>query len=229
MLGNIFQPAPPVMMHKGSAAQCWRTCCTIRSTAPAMDEAIEQGDDDSVGNAWMNEATRSRVSERGVSLWLKAEVEVLLARGYAMAGTTRLVTGWDVEKSIANQLETIDRFTKQYKAPARVFVLGSSLGAHTGAATIQARPDRFAGAVLMCGGLAGSLALWQSKLDAVFVAKTLIAPGDASLPVIGVPNDFATTARPAWLKALAAELGTAAPLSLDDAIESLAPAYSRAH
>jgi pimeloyl-ACP methyl ester carboxylesterase len=128
----------------------------------------------------------------------------LLARGYAMAGTTRLVTGWDVTKSIANQLETIDRFTSQHRAPARVFVLGSSLGAHTGAATIQAHPDRFAGAVLMCGGLAGSIGLWQSKLDAVFVAKVLLAPANASLPVTGVPNDFATTARPAWLQALAA-------------------------
>ena len=36
MLGAIFQPAPPVMKHKGSAAQCLRTCCTMRSTAPAM-------------------------------------------------------------------------------------------------------------------------------------------------------------------------------------------------
>ena len=127
----------------------------------------------------------------------------LLSRGYAMAGTTRLVTGWDVTKSIANQLATLDLFNQRYRAPVRVFVLGSSLGAHTGAATIQARPDRFAGAVLMCGGLAGAIGLWQSKLDAVFVAKTLLAAGNPALPVTGVPADFATTARPAWLKVLA--------------------------
>ncbi|MEQ1757313.1 MAG: hypothetical protein ABL986_03270 [Vicinamibacterales bacterium] len=127
----------------------------------------------------------------------------LLAKGYAMAGTTRLVTGWDVTRSIANQIATLDLFTQRHRAPARVFVLGSSLGAHTGAATIQARPERFAGAVLMCGGLAGAVGLWNSKLDAVFVARTLIAP-ETSLPVIAIPDDFATSARPAWLKALAA-------------------------
>ena len=36
MLGAIFQPAPPVMKQAGSAPQCWRTCCTMRSTAPAI-------------------------------------------------------------------------------------------------------------------------------------------------------------------------------------------------
>jgi len=128
----------------------------------------------------------------------------LLARGYAMAGTTRLVTGWDVTKSIANQLATLDILTTTRRAPARVYVLGSSLGAHTGAATIQAHPERFQGAVLMCGGLAGAVGLWDSKLDAVFVARTLLAPAEASLPVIAIPADFADTARPAWLKALAA-------------------------
>jgi len=134
----------------------------------------------------------------------RADAKALLARGFAMAGTTRLVTGWAVDQSIANQIATIDLVVKTFGNPARTIVLGSSLGAHTGAATIQAHPDRFDGAVLMCGGLAGSVGLWNSKLDALFVAKTLLFPGDASLPVIGIPADFATTARPAWLKALAA-------------------------
>ncbi len=134
--------------------------------------------------------------------------QALLARGYAMAGTTRLVTGWEVTASIANQLTTIDIATRTYGRPTRTIVLGASLGAHTGAATIQARPERFDGAVLMCGGLAGAVALWNSKLDAVFTARTLLAPTDASLPVVGVPADFATTARPAWLRILAAAQAT---------------------
>jgi pimeloyl-ACP methyl ester carboxylesterase len=132
-----------------------------------------------------------------------AASQALLARGYAMAGTTRLVTGWDVAASIANQLATIDRFTQAYGQPQRVFVLGSSLGAHTGAATIQAHPERFQGALLMCGGLAGAVGLWDSKLDALFVAKTLLAPDDPATPIIRIPADFAQTARPAWLKMLA--------------------------
>ena len=129
--------------------------------------------------------------------------QALLARGYAMGGTTRLVTGWAIDQSIANQLATIDIVIRLYGRPTRTIVLGSSLGAHTGAATIQARADRFDGAVLMCGGLAGTVALWNSKLDGVFAARTLLAPSDPTLPVIGIPGDFATTARPAWLKMLA--------------------------
>lgn len=129
--------------------------------------------------------------------------QALLARGYGLAGTTRLVTGWEVEESIANQIATVDIATRLYGRPDRTIVFGASLGAHTGAATIQARPERFDGAVLMCGGLAGAVGLWNSKLDALFVAKTLLAPGDASFPVIGIPDDFATTARPRWLAMLA--------------------------
>lgn len=139
-----------------------------------------------------------------------AASQALLARGYAMAGTTRLVTGWDVSASIANQLATIDRFTEAHGQPQRVFVLGSSLGAHTGAATIQAHPERFQGALLMCGGLAGAVGLWDSKLDALFVAKTLLAPDDPATPIIRIPADFAQAARPAWLKMLAAAQETPA-------------------
>ena len=90
------------------------------------------------------------------------QTQALLARGYGMAGTTRLVTGWEVTQSIANQLATLDLVTQRHGKPARTIVLGSSLGAHTGAATIQAQPGRFDGAVLMCGGLAGSVNLWNS-------------------------------------------------------------------
>jgi pimeloyl-ACP methyl ester carboxylesterase len=127
-----------------------------------------------------------------------------------MAGTTRLVTGWDVRAAIANQLATLDEFTRKHGAPTHVFVFGSSLGAHTGAATIQASPARFHGALLMCGGLAGAVGLWDSKLDGVWVAKMLLARDNAAVPVIGVPADFATTARPAWLRLLAEAQGTPA-------------------
>lgn len=159
-----------------------------------------------------------------------AASQALLARGYAMAGTTRLVTGWDVSASIANQLATIDRFIQVHGQPQQVFVLGSSLGAHTGAATIQAHPERFQGALLMCGGLAGAVGLWDSKLDALFVAKTLLAPGDPATPIIGIPADFAETARPAWLKMLAAAQETPAGrarIALAAAIAQL-PTWSNA-
>lgn len=130
--------------------------------------------------------------------------QALLARGYALAGTTRLVTGWDVAKAIDNHVAVVEKFSTKHGRAAREVVFGQSLGGHTGAAVVQARPDVFDGAVLLCGGHSGAVAQWQSKLDALYIARMLIAPNDDSLPVINVPNDFATNARPAWLAALAA-------------------------
>ena len=133
-----------------------------------------------------------------------AQTQALLARGYAMAGTTRFVTGgWNTEGAIQNQVEVVVKFKAVHGRPARTVAFGSSAGGHTGAATIQARPDVFNGAVLMCGGLSGTVGQWQAKLDAVYVAKMLLAPNATNLPVINVPDDFATNARPAWLAMLA--------------------------
>jgi pimeloyl-ACP methyl ester carboxylesterase len=128
--------------------------------------------------------------------------QALLAKGYAMAGTTRLVTGWDVAAAVANQVATLDVFEKRFGKARHAVVFGSSLGGHVGAAVVQAHPDRFQGAVLLCGGHAGTVGQWNSKLDALFVAKTLIGPNDAALPILGIPSDFATGARPAWIAKL---------------------------
>ena len=123
-------------------------------------------------------------------------------RGYATSGVTRGVTGWSVGDAIVNHVRVVELFTQKYGAPGYVFVNGNSLGAHTGAAAVQARPDVFDGAVLQCGGIAGAIGLWNSKLDALFVSKTLLAPGDPRYPIIDIPDNFATVTRPDWLAML---------------------------
>lgn len=123
----------------------------------------------------------------------------LLRRGYATSGVTRNVTGWSVGDSIENHVRVVELFTQKYGEPSYVFVNGNSLGAHTGAAVVQARPDVFDGGVLQCGGLAGAIGLWNSKADALFVAKTLLAPNDPRYPIIDIPDNFATVTRPQWL------------------------------
>ncbi|HEY6640555.1 hypothetical protein [Povalibacter sp.] len=133
-----------------------------------------------------------------------AATQALLARGYAMAGTTRFVTGgWNTAGGVNNQVEVVNKFKSVHGRPIRAVAFGSSAGGHTGAATIQARPDVFNGAVLMCGGLSGTVGQWHAKLDAVYVAKMLFAPNNPNLPAINIPDDFATNARPAWLAMLA--------------------------
>jgi pimeloyl-ACP methyl ester carboxylesterase len=123
----------------------------------------------------------------------------LMGLGYATSGVSRNVTGWSVGDAIDNHVRVVEIFTQRYGQPTYAFVNGSSLGAHTGAAVLQARPDVFAGGILQCGGLAGAIGLWNSKLDALYIAKELLAPGDDRYPVIDIPDNFATVTRPAWL------------------------------
>jgi pimeloyl-ACP methyl ester carboxylesterase len=121
----------------------------------------------------------------------------LLELGYAMAGTTRTVTGWAIHNAAANAVRTLDLFEAKYGKPKYAVEFGSSQGGHTAAVSVQAYPNRWSGAVPLCPGLAGSVGQWQGKFDALFAAKTLLAP-DSSLPVVGIPQDWQTTALPAW-------------------------------
>jgi pimeloyl-ACP methyl ester carboxylesterase len=120
-------------------------------------------------------------------------------RGYATSGVSRNITGWSVGDAINNHVSVVEIFTAKYGAPDYAFVNGSSLGAHTGAAVLQARPDVFDGGVLQCGGIAGAIGLWNGKLDGLYIAKELLAPGNDAYPVIDIPDNFATVTRPAWI------------------------------
>jgi pimeloyl-ACP methyl ester carboxylesterase len=132
------------------------------------------------------------------------ESQALLSLGYAMAGVTRIVTGWDVEASASNHLSTLDIYNQLHGSPRQTLLYGRSLGAHSGVAIVHKYADRFDGALLACGGLGGAVAIWNGKFDALFIAKTLLAETNSELKVLDIPDDFATTTRPAWLEMLAA-------------------------
>lgn len=125
------------------------------------------------------------------------DADALLAEGYAMAGTTRAISGWAIHGAAANAVETLDLFEAKYGKAALPIEFGQSQGGHTAAVSAQAYPQRWRGAVVQCGGLAGAVGQWQGKLDGLFVAKTLLAPG-SDLPVTGIPDDWQKSALPAW-------------------------------
>ncbi|WP_457419380.1 CocE/NonD family hydrolase [Roseateles sp. P5_E7] len=126
----------------------------------------------------------------------------LMAAGYALAGTTRTITGWAIHKSAENAVRTLDLFEARYGKPRHAVQFGSSQGGHTAAVSVQAYPSRWSGALAQCAGLAGSIGQWHAKSDALFAAKALLAPG-SDLPVVGIPKDWRTTALPAWQSVLA--------------------------
>jgi pimeloyl-ACP methyl ester carboxylesterase len=125
------------------------------------------------------------------------DADALLAEGYAMAGTTRQISGWAIQRAAANAIETLDLFEAKYGKAALPIELGQSQGGHTAAVSVQAYPGRWRGAVAKCGGLSGAVGQWQAKLDGLFIAKVLLAP-DSNLPVTGIPDDWEKTALPAW-------------------------------
>lgn len=149
----------------------------------------------------------------------------LLADGVARGGTSRAITGWDIRSAIDNQAEALARFEQAYGRARKTIASGTSMGGFVAAGVAQIHPHAFDAAVPMCGGLGGSVAQWNQKLDTLFVLERLIAPG---LPVIDIPQDV-ESARKAWIDALAAAQRTPegrARIALAAAIGQL-PAWGR--
>src|SRR5216683_923532 len=69
--------------------------------------------------------------------------------------------------------------------PKRVIAWGGSLGGIITAGLIQLYPDRFAGAIPLCGVLAGGVATWNAGLDGAYAFKTLLAP-TSSLRLVNI-------------------------------------------
>ena len=103
----------------------------------------------------------------------------LLDHHYAIAGSAYASTGWAIEDAFKDQIALLDFFAKRVGKPKRVIAWGGSLGGIITAGLVQLHPDRFAGAMPLCGVLAGGIATWNSELDAAYAFKTLLAPSSA--------------------------------------------------
>ncbi len=111
----------------------------------------------------------------------------LLGQGYALAGSSYSRTGYAIEQALQDQMALLDFFATQVGEPKRTIAWGDSLGGITTAGLIQRHPERFDGALPMCGVLGGSVGTWNRSLDTAFVFKTLLAP-DAPLQVARISD-----------------------------------------
>jgi pimeloyl-ACP methyl ester carboxylesterase len=114
----------------------------------------------------------------------------LLGQGYAVAGSSYSSTGWAVEDALKDQVALLDFFAARVGKPRRTIAWGHSLGGIITAGLVQLYPDRFAGAIPMCGVLAGSVATWNQALDGAYAFKTLLAP-DANLQLVHISQPAA--------------------------------------
>jgi pimeloyl-ACP methyl ester carboxylesterase len=117
---------------------------------------------------------------KDISTWL-------LDNGYAIAGSSYSTTGWALEDAFKDQIALLDLFDQRFSKPKRVIAWGGSLGGIVTAGLVQLYPDRFAGAIPICGVLAGGVATWNTGLDAAYAFKTLLAPS-APLKLVGITD-----------------------------------------
>ena len=102
---------------------------------------------------------------------------LLLANGFALAGSSYAHTGWAIQEALVDQIQVLDLFDKDFGKPKQTIAWGHSLGGIITAGLVQQNPRRFTAAQPMCGVLAGGVATWNAALDAEFAFKTLLAPG----------------------------------------------------
>jgi pimeloyl-ACP methyl ester carboxylesterase len=114
----------------------------------------------------------------------------LLGQGYAIAGSSYSSTGWALQDAFKDQVALLDFFNQRFSKPKRVIAWGGSLGGIITAGLVQLYPDRFAGAIPLCGVLAGGEATWNAGLDGAYAFKTLLAP-TSSLQLVNITDPAA--------------------------------------
>ena len=111
--------------------------------------------------------------------------EQLLARGYALLGSSYSQGGWAVEQAVPDQIGALDSFVAQVGKPRRVIAYGESMGGLVTSALVERHPDRIDGAMPMCASLAGVVGMENQGLDAAWTLKTLVDPA-APLHLVGI-------------------------------------------
>ena len=109
----------------------------------------------------------------------------MAGHGYAVAGSSYASTGWALEDAFRDQIALLDLFSERVGQPKRTIAWGHSLGGIITAGLVELHPERFAGALPMCGVLAGGVGTWNQALDAAFSFQTLLAPAGSALQVAG--------------------------------------------
>ncbi len=112
---------------------------------------------------------------------------LLLAKGYALIGSSYASTGWAVTDAVPDQIATLSAFTDRFGAARRTLAWGRSYGGLVTTAIAERHADRIDGSLSMCGLVHGGVANWNNTLDPAFAVKTLLAP-DKDVPLTGLPD-----------------------------------------
>jgi hypothetical protein len=101
---------------------------------------------------------------------------VLLAAGYALAGSSYSSNGWAVQDAITAANDLHQRFVELAGSPKRTYVWGSSLGGLI-TEVLAERSSWVDGAAPMCGVVSGPLLMFDELLKSAMATKALLDPG----------------------------------------------------
>ena len=111
----------------------------------------------------------------------------LLAKGYALGGSSYATTGWAIQQALPDQIKVLDTFETLVDTPTRTIAWGHSLGGMVTAGLVQRYPTRFDAALPMCGVVAGGVGTWNQALDSAFAFDVLLGSG-SGLKVVNITN-----------------------------------------
>ncbi|HEV2778245.1 MAG TPA: alpha/beta hydrolase [Actinophytocola sp.] len=126
-----------------------------------------------------------------------ANAEALLARGYALAGSSYSRPGWVTDTAARDQLDTLQAVTALIGRPRRAVALGTSFGGMITGQLAERGGRRLDGAVATCGLMGGGIDLHNYQLDGSHaLAQLLLAGQQVKLVHFADPAEaFATAGR----------------------------------
>ena len=113
---------------------------------------------------------------------------ILLSKGDALAGSSYSQNGWAIQQAFHDQIVLLNYFDATCGQPTRTIAWGDSLGGIITAGLVQLYPERFTGALPMCGVVAGGIGTWNQALDSAFAFNVLLAQSKLSVVHITDPN-----------------------------------------
>src|SRR5690349_20371620 len=107
-----------------------------------------------------------------------ATAEALLARGYALAGSSYSRPGWVADTAAQDGLDTLQAVSGITGKPRRAIALGTSFGGMVTGQLAERGGRRLVGAVATCGLMGGGIDLHNYQLDGSHALAQLLLPGE---------------------------------------------------
>jgi pimeloyl-ACP methyl ester carboxylesterase len=138
------------------------------------------------------------------------ETAIFLKQGYAVAQSNYASQGWAVGDAIVDNERLRQLAERSVGRPRHTYLVGFSLGALEGAASLERHPHAYAGALLMCGATVSTPELISRGVLTPLVAFDALIPG--VLPNLAAPDSPAFVPPAVFAQALKAHPEQAAIL-----------------